>query len=255
MLVLRRSEGRRAVALALALVLPLALVSRPASAQDTRGEVVTDAPSYQGESASAPIPPRLHVRNERGAPTVLSPLGDGLCVIASVVANGSYQGIGDLATPDADGHAGHGSKLWRAAKARPGGYGPAKLQTLVDAVLPGETYASYVGSDPGILDRLSRAGYPIGATMSTGQLYGYAPIHHMISLIHYRNDGWACVVDNNDPGKYHWMPAREYARRWIDGDTGWAWIWTRRPADGSVPLAVALAVGSALALRRLRTAA
>ena len=66
--------------------------------------------------------------------------------------------------------------------------------------------------------------------MNTGQMYKYMPIHHMISLAHYsKRDGLACVVDNNDPGKYHWMPIAEYDRRWFDGGTGWAWIWTRLP--------------------------
>lgn len=183
---------------------------------DSRGEAVTIEPSYRGERATAPIPARMHVRNEGGSD------GQGLCVIASILANGQYQGVPGL-------DAAKGSALWQAAKRAPGGYYPEKLESLVNRTNPGEKWASYLGRDPSILDRLSRAGYPIGATMNTGQLYGYRPIHHMVSLVHYRSGGMASVVDNNDPGKFHWMPAQEFDRRWVDGSTGWAWIWTRLP--------------------------
>lgn len=199
--------------------LAILCLAAPAAAQqpDRRGEVALAEPSYKGATANAPIPPEQHVRNEGGSN------GAGLCVIASILANGRYQGVPGL-------EQGKQSDLWRAAKARPGGYAPEKLARLLQQVMPEEKYASYVGTDTGVLDRLSKQGYPIGATMNTGQLYRYMPIHHMISLVHYsKADGLACVVDNNDPGKYRWMPASEFDRRWIDGANGWAWIWTRLP--------------------------
>lgn len=223
--------------LKLAAVLALAgWPAAPSSAQapDRRGEVATGSATYRGVRASAPIPPALHLRNEGGSD------GAGLCVPTSVTINGSYQGVPGL-------DRGKDSRLWRLAKARPGGYGPEKLAALVDEVYGGEEkYASYLDTDPAILDRLSRQGYPIGATMNTGQLYGYRPINHMISLVHYRTGGLACVVDNNDPGKYHWMPASEYARRWIDGGIGWAWIWLKK--RGSAALAILLASAALVAL-------
>lgn len=191
---------------------------------DRRGEDVQEKPSYRGVNANAPIPPKFHVRNEGGSD------GQGLCVISSILVNGQYQGVPGLNVPDAEGRAGKGSRLWRTAKSRPGGYGPDKLQRLVDQVMPGEKWASYVGRDTDVLDKLSAKGYPIGATMNTGQLYRYMPIHHMISLVHYsKRDNLACVVDNNRPGFYSWMPRAEFDRRWFDGGTGWAWIWTRLP--------------------------
>lgn len=226
--------------------LPLLLLTAAvAQSPDSHGEQSTTTPAYRGEPASAPIPPEMHTTNEGGSD------GAGLCVIASVTANGLYQGVPGLDQAGPDGHPGHGSTLWRTAKARPGGYGPSKLQSLVDEVYPSnaEPYASYVGTDPAILDRLSRQGYPIGATMNTGALYSYQPIHHMISLIHYRTGGWAMVRDNNDrPGIYRLMPAAEYARRWIDGGEGWAWIWLRKvtsPDSGNAALILA-AVGLVL---------
>jgi hypothetical protein len=191
-----------------------------AQSPDARGEVALTSPSYQGTEANAPIPAEMHIRNEGGSD------GQGLCVIASSIINGEYQGVPGIAG------LGKESPLWEAAKRRPGGYFPEKLTKLIDEVLPEEKYANYLQSDPSILHRLSAEGYAIGATMNTGQLYNYQHIAHMISLNHYQTDKWACVVDNNDPGKYHWMPAKEFDHRWTDGGTGWAFVWTRKKIDG-----------------------
>lgn len=204
---------------------------------DRRGEETTTSTTYHNVTASAPIPPEMHIKNEGGSD------GAGLCVISSILCNGQYQNVPSLVGQ------GKQSALWKTAKSRPGGYGPEKLARLVEQVMPGETYASYTDTNPSILDQLSRKGYPIGATMKTGALYNYMPIHHMISLIHYRKNEYACVVDNNDPGRYHWMPAAEFDRRWVDGGTGWAWIWTRLPKATATmswvawfPVVVALAL-------------
>lgn len=227
------------------LVLALMVGASRGQTPDSRGEVVTPTPEYRGVTASAPIPGSAHLRNEGGSD------GAGLCVISAGITNGIYQGIPGL---DAAGYdewtrtqkPGKGSKLWRTAKSRPGGYGPDKLASLIEEVMPEEKWASYVGTDFRVLDQLSRMGYPIAATMSTGQLYGYAPIHHDVSLLHYRTNEWACVEDNNDPGKYHWMPAKEFDRRTIDGGVFWAWIWTSLPASGESPFAVAFVALAAL---------
>lgn len=215
-------------------------IGSPAHAQaDHRGEIVTDSATYRGIKASAPIPPEMHIKNEGGSD------GAGLCVPSSIIINGRYQKVPGLA-------GGKDSALWRAAKAAPGGYHPSKLANLVERVMPGEKYASFVGTgsaaDRELLEKLSRKGYPIGATMNTAYLYNYSPIHHMISLIHYRQNGWACVVDNNAPGKYSWMPAAEWNRRWPDQGTAWAWIWTRLPSrnasllGGSTLILIAAAI-------------
>ncbi len=123
--------------------------------------------------------------------------------------------------------------------------------------MPGEKYASYVGTDRNVLNALTRQGYPVGVTMNTGAFYGYRPIHHMVSLIHYRINGYACVVDNNDPGKFHWMPAAEFDRRWIDGGTGWAFTWTRLRASarGHFLLLAALAAAPSASARTAPTPA
>jgi hypothetical protein len=208
-------------------IVAVAVMSQGLWAQtpDSHGEVVLKSPVYQGARSDNLRDPAKHVQNEGGSN------GAGLCVIASVLANGIDQGVPGLDVPDENGHPGHGSKLWQTAKARPGGYSPGKLQALVKELFPEtEKWASYYGEDPSILDKLSREGFPIGATMSTGQLYNYRPIHHMISLPYFRTDGWACVVDNNRPGFWSWMPAKEFVKRWYDSGVGWAWVWTRKKA-------------------------
>jgi hypothetical protein len=211
------------------LLAPLGLAVR-AQEPDRRGEVTVDKPVYRGVRASAPIDPKHHVRNEGGSD------GAGLCVISSILANGMHQGVPGLATPGYDERSrsnmpGKGSVLWQTAKARPGGYSPDKLEKLVQTAVPGEKYASYLGTDTSVIEDWSKKGYPIGSTLNTGKLYGYRPIHHMISLIHYRRGSWASIVDNNDPGNFTWMPSAEYDRRWLDGGVGWAFIWTRLPAS------------------------
>lgn len=202
---------------------------------DRRGEIALDVPEYQGVRASAPIPPEDHIKNEGGSD------GAGLCVISSILANGRYQHVPGL-------EGGKDSELWREAKARPGGYYPEKLEKLVNEALPGEQWFSWEGDGTDLLERYSAAGYPIGATMNTGALYNYMPIHHMISLIHLDRD-WACVVDNNDPGKYHWMPAREFGRRFPDAGKGWGFVWLRKTSAGAYILPSALLlIASAAAL-------
>jgi hypothetical protein len=210
--------------------LALLLLAIPAMAHAQAVEHPTRVPSYRGTPANAPIPPAMHWRNEGGSD------GAGLCVISSLKINGNYQGVPDL------------DELWRVAKSRPGGYSPTKLEDLLAQVMPDEKWASYVGTDPTVLHRLSGMGYPIGSTMNTGELYNYGRIHHMISLVHFdRERDLACVVDNNQPGIYSWMTTREYLSRWVDGGTGWAFVWLRKlPADFE-SLAVLLLAGGAIA--------
>ena len=219
----------------------LLLWAVPASAQDLDGrrEQHRQEPAYNGTDANAPVPASLHVRNEGGSD------GAGLCVIASLRINGRYQGVPGV------------EQIWAKAKTRPGGYSPDKLQALLDETVPAEKWASYVGRDTGVLDQLSRAGYPIGATMNTGELYQWQPIHHMVSLVHYdKSKGMACVVDNNRPGVFSWMTSGEFDRRWIDGGTGWAFVWTRKAAlmakaaGGIILLAALAAVGLIVTGRR-----
>lgn len=234
----------RLVVLALA-----ALASVPsarAQTPDARGEVKTETPSYRGVDANAPIPPEVHFHNEGGSD------GAGLCVICSVVFDGLYQGVPGLDVPGRDERSGamvggKGSALWLAAKRAPGGYHPEKLAELVGRVMPGEQYASYLGSDYEVLKALSAKGYPVAVTMNTGSLYGYRPIAHMVSGVHF-DDSYACIVDNNDPGRYYWMPKSEFLRRWMTGGVGWAWWWLRLPTVAQASMLTALAAIGACVL-------
>ncbi len=226
----------------IALLALVALFSALVQAQepDQRGEAILPPPPvYQGQRAVPIVPPDT-VRNEGGSD------GAGLCVIASLLANGIYQGVPGLAIDGPDGHRGHGSAFWQAAKSRPGGYYPEKLSKFVNETNPGEKWASYYGPNRDVLDTVSRQGIPVGATMSTGRQYGYQRIAHMISLLFYRKGGSACVLDNNFPDVYSWMPASEFDRRWVDdGTNGWAWWWLRKPvqkATGTILLVAAVVV-------------
>jgi hypothetical protein len=214
---------------------------------DRRGEVALLDPVYRGVRASAPIPVELHVRNEGGSN------GAGLCVISSVLSAGMSQGIPGLDRPGHDEATGgekpgKGSQLWRTAKSRPGGYSPDKLASLLNQIMPDQKWVSYVGTDPTEIEKLTKAGYRVCATMNTGQQYSYRPIHHMINVIHYETNGWACVVDNNDPGKFHWMPAAEYARRSIDGGTLWAFAWLYKVIAGVSSTSALILIASAVML-------
>jgi hypothetical protein len=245
------------------LVAALSCVAGEAPGQSVpsgRDEIPTTRPELDGRRAHAPIPPEVHVRNEGGSD------GAGLCVISSVLANGMAVGVPGLDVPGIDEASGRqmpgkGSALWRTAKSRPGGYSPDKLQGLLDEVAPAEKWASYVGRDPAMLERLSRMGYPIGSTMNTGELYHMRPIHHMISLVHFdRDQDLAGVVDNNRPGIYSWMTSREYMRRWIDGGSGWGFVWLRKATASGNPgelaaLGLVAAILASLGIHRYRTAA
>lgn len=225
--------------LSLAAALMVAVFCCPAHGQDRRGEEATTSPEYHGTMANAPIPPKYHVRNEGGSN------GAGLCVISSLIQDGAYQSIGDLPTLKE-------SALWKAAKKAKGGYYPGKLEALLKAVMPDAKWFSWEGKTPELVKQYNAAGYPVATTMNTGAQYGYAPIHHMISVAHL-DDQWACVVDNNDPGKYHWMPAAEYARRFPDGGNGWGFVWLPpEQAAAGFGLWAAVILLAAVAIKRRR---
>lgn len=185
-------------------------------AQSGRWEEVTNTPEFQGVRASVPVPAEFHIRNEGSSLD-----GLGLCVGASLLINGAYQGVPGM-------ERGKDSEWWRYLKARPGGSYPEKLEADVRKLYPGEKWVSWTGRVTDLIEEYTRAGYPVAATMNTGIQYGWAPIHHMVSVVHL-DDKLACVVDNNDPGRFHWMSAADYKRRFVDGQTGWLFVWLRNP--------------------------
>lgn len=209
-----------------------------------RREVVTVEPRLGSIVANAPIPTRLHVRNE-GSDVDQA----GLCVIASLIANGAFQGVPGLEGLKA-------SELWKMAKAEAGGYYDEKLRNLLKRVMPDEKWVSWEGTSTELLEEYSSRGYPLGTTMNTAELYQMQGIHHMVSNGHVGPDV-AMYVDNNAPGEYHWITRAEFDRRYVDGAAGWTFVWLRRPdLDGPWFLASAGVVGGAafllLASHRLR---
>lgn len=207
------------------LVLSLSLVAVESARGQSPREVVTREPAYNGARADAPVPPTLHEKNEGGSD------GKGLCVYTSMLINGRYQQVPDLTS-------GKGSDYWKWIKSRPGGSYPekwakdmAEYERRFGRKLP---YSSYVGTDPAVLERVSKAGVPMGATMNTGLQYNWQKIAHMISLISFKVGGFACVVDNNFPGAYSWMSDKEFMRR-QDGGKVWA-MWWLRPAPPPAPV-------------------
>jgi hypothetical protein len=205
-----------------ALVLMLLLLPAAARAQslDGRREIELNEPVYQGTRATAPIEDKNRIQNEGGSD------GAGLCVIASLVQNGQQQGVPMTA-------GGKDSPLWRAAKRRPGGYSPGKLEALLNEIDPEEPWASYVGTDPEVLRKVLALGYPVGITYSWGDKYP-GRIHHMVSG-ELDGSNLYMVADNNrvDPGfvdhpKHTVMTQAEGEARAIDGGTYWLFVWTRR---------------------------
>lgn len=219
----------RSLALFAALASPAWADAPPIGA---RWEVVTEEPEYRGVKAYVPIPPELHIRNEGSAVD-----GYGLCVGSSILINGAYQGV-----PGMD--EGKDSEWWRYLKSRPGGSYPGKLEADLRKMYPDEKWVSWEGRVTDLIAEYTKKGYPVAATMNTGLQYYWGSIHHMVSLIHL-DDQYACVVDNNDPGKYHWMSADDYKRRFVDGQTGWLFVWLRDPAVASTATTTVLIVAVA----------
>jgi hypothetical protein len=173
-------------------------------------------------------------------------------VISSVIAAGMTQGVPGLETPGKDEHTGKqangkGSALWLAAKRAPGGYGPPKLASILAKTVPGEKYSNYLGSDPLILESLVKKGYRVANTI-TRTPYGNN-IHHLVNTGHfdYSSNGWAMYEDNNDPGMYHWLPAREYASRLSDGGQIWLFWWDRLASPRKLAALLFLATALMLA--------
>jgi len=177
---------------------------------DHRGEVITEVPEWRGVKASAPIPSWMHILNEGGSD------GAGLCVIASNVIDGTYQDVPGL-------NEGKESPVWLLAKKRPGGYYPSKLEALFrEAGLQTAWFSAEGSADEllPVIEYYTGQGIPVGVTMNTGRFYQYQTIAHMVSCLHL-DANWACIVDNNNPGYYHWMPRDEFARRLTGGRVGW----------------------------------
>jgi hypothetical protein len=200
----RRALGLLVPLLFLGCTPPDSAVSRVVRGPDRHGEIVTDGPNLQGKAANAPVPASMHQRNAGGSD------GAGLCVIASAVTGGRYEGQGAAV-----------EKLWERARREPGGYSPEKFDRLAARAAPELGYAHYLGGDYDVLKRWNAAGHPVNVTWSTSSLYGGMPVAHMVTGSHF-DDRAAAIIDNNDPGKWYWVPRPEFERRWKGMGGPWA---------------------------------
>jgi hypothetical protein len=193
-------------------------MSLPASAQrpEGRNEIVTTEPRLGSVYANAPIPVHFHLKNEGSAVD-----GLGLCVFCATLINGGSQGIPDM-------QGGKESLWWRDAKSRPGGGYPSKFEDFANEHLPGVKWVSWEGVSTALIEQYNRRGFPVAITINTAEIYGWQRIHHFVSLCHV-DSTLACYVDNNDPGKYHWITRAELDKRFVDGAKGWfvVFIWER----------------------------
>lgn len=155
-------------------------------------ETYSDKPiSPNGKIASVNAPANLHVKNTGGSD------GQGLCVIASVLLASRCNQRGDAEI------------LWTTAKKRPGGYWPAKFERLaLDCGF--RRWASYEGTDIGVIQRLTAAGHAVMATVDYNDKDGF--ISHAITIVHCDGE-WTCYVDNNRPGTWVWLPTSVYVKR------------------------------------------
>lgn len=227
-------RNRRGVLL-LVLLATWAVETR-AQQPDHRGEVITEVPEWRGVRANAPIPSWMHILNEGGSD------GAGLCVIASNVIDGAYQDVPGL-------NEGKESPVWLMAKKRPGGYYPSKLEALFrEAGLTTAWFSAEGSADEllPVIEYYTKQGVPVGVTMNTGRFYYYQPIAHMVSCIHL-DETWACIVDNNNPGYYHWMPRAEFARRLTGGRVGWIVALLKLATSETAVLLVYAAAGALIA--------
>ena len=155
----------------------------------------------------------------------------------SALTAGLYQQVPGL-------ERGKDSAFYRQARAGyENGFGPTKLAALADRTLPDVGYYSDTDTTPERLEALSRGGYVPNITMAWGKDYP-GIISHMVTNAYYRANGWACIIDSNDPGRYHWIPATECDARRSYGGFRWTWAWAKSTLTASPTVLVLCAVGT-----------
>lgn len=182
-----------------AIVIHVALLSPPAKAQksDVGGE------THEGVAIQVDLPHDQHVHNFAvGFPPA------GLCVYASLDMAARWHNVPGLVDV--------------IHKIPRGGAGPRDIDNTMRQYAPGVPYIQYEGVSPQILDRALATDRPALVTYGYSPRYGARTIYHMVLLV-YLDQQYACVLDNNFPGTYEWMPRAEFIRRWTwAGGQGWA---------------------------------
>ena len=177
------------------------------------GASVNGPTSPTGAPIQLDFPVDRHQKNKAGSN------GAGLCVFTSLGQAADWQHIDAL----------RDMRDWMTRF--PGGGYPSKVTEFIQrkcqeahADLP--EYVQVENNDIGILELACRNGWMPSITYGvspTGR-YGGKSIAHMVNLVHAEGDEFA-ILDNNFPGTFEWMNAKEFTRSYQQGrGKGWAVI-------------------------------
>lgn len=172
-------------------------------AQAPSGFVVTKEPALNGVRVTADLPAGQHHRNVGGSD------GAGLCVYTSAWHAAIWQSVADM----------YAFRDWM--RQRPGGSYPDKFDATLAAYckqkgIPLPQYVQHTGGDVEFLKLGLKTGRMMCITycgVDGPEGYGSEVIAHMVNLVHL-DDSIACILDNNFPGRFLWMPAADLIARW-----------------------------------------
>ena len=149
--------------------------------------------------------------------------GLGMCVMSSIEMSARWANLESL----------RGLRDWAAKQ--PGGGWPGKVDKQLEAYfkefnLPSTVYLQYEGKDLQMLRVILDGGRFPSVTYSGRDKVRYSSrIAHMVCLAHL-DSNFAAIWDNNgNPGELLWMTPKEFSDRWLDGSSGWAFVWIAPP--------------------------
>jgi hypothetical protein len=167
-----------------ALLLALALVGAKAT---------VNGPTWQGHHVQADLPDSQHLRNTVGIN------GMGLCVWTSLDHAARYQDAKKLIN------------IRDRMRSQLGGGWPSRVTKIIERDCPDVSIAQYQGRDPTFLDVAMRTKRMACVTYGYSERY-HGTISHMVNLV-YLDKEWGCILDNNFPRTYEWMPRSECLKR------------------------------------------
>ena len=148
--------------------------------------------------------------------------GAGMCVMSSIEMAARWQNLEPL----------RGLRDWCAKQ--PGGGYPSKvdkqLREYFSKINQNHDYVQYEGTDLSILRLALKTGrFPAITYAGRDKVRYSGSIAHMVCLAHL-DDEYAAIWDNNGkPGELIWMTPDEFKSRWIEGGSGWAFVWIAPP--------------------------
>lgn len=187
-----------------------------------KGAFQAGGPELNGETVTCDMPTTEHLQNKAGSD------GLGLCVFTSL----------DLAARWCNEPALIGFRDFMTKY--PGGGYPSKVDEYIPKMaqskgLPSPNYIQHEGGDPEFLKLALKTGRYVSVTYAgnDGVFYNIG-IDHMVNLVHL-TDKIAVILDNNNPGKYLWMPSSEFISRWKARGGGWAVV-LLKPGPPPIPV-------------------